>query len=534
MAIVRPALTFGSMRWRIIRHGPHDERVFGLAVGLLAAIGVIVLAALSAEKVIGGNWIAVPLALMGAVWLLGPMLSPGSTSIMEAEWFLTLPTGRLRIALSIAPSELMSVGVLVSSVAMACLVVVGWRHGPLVVSVALVAGALQVIFFLWLGRCAMAVTAFLMRTAWGVYISAIQMSLILALSFAGWVPFAALMLPELGEGSTAVEPVRLPYSLPAEVEQILLLMPSGWGFAAMRAMIEGAPLVQVLSPLAGLTVGALLLLSAWVAITMQSLRGSRGRGHQTSHPTAGNAPLQGLSGRPWFGVLVREIRTWLRDPARKMGLIQAWLTPLLMAVLIATTAWSWALPLGGVVSAAVAAMVAVNTYALDGTALWQIITTPRSIAADVLGRQLAWLFLLGLPLVMLTLLACIATASPLGPVAWGMTLAAIGASSGGAPLLSALMPAVGADARHRKSSTARVGNAAGGEYTAFTLVVGVAIVPLLASGLLGDGWFYYSLSGVAVGVGAAAAGALLTRSRLRKSGSALLWAFSAEDISKVR
>ncbi|MEV3984375.1 hypothetical protein [Nonomuraea sp. NPDC049758] len=42
-------------------------------------------------------------------------------------------------------------------------------------------------------------------------------------------------------------------------------------------------------------------------------------------------------------------------------------------------------------------MVAIHTYALDGTAPWQLLTTPGALQADLHGRMAAWALLFGLP-----------------------------------------------------------------------------------------------------------------------------------------
>lgn len=115
--------------------------------------------------------------------------------------------------------------------------------------------------------------------------------------------------------------------------------------------------------------------------------------------------------------------------------------------------WSWALPFIGVMAAAVAAMAAVNNYALDGTALWQLLTTPKAVRSDVAGRQLAWMLIFGIPILIGTTLLCLVSQSPLWVIALGMTFAATGAACGAAPLFSLLMPAIGADARDRVSTS---------------------------------------------------------------------------------
>ncbi|MEV4477865.1 hypothetical protein [Nonomuraea sp. NPDC049504] len=108
-------------------------------------------------------------------------------------------------------------------------------------------------------------------------------------------------------------------------------------------------------------------------------------------------------------VVSRELATWRRDLARGVELRSAWLTPLLMVLIIAFTDWRWALPLVGPAAAVFGAMVAINTYALDGTALWQLLTTPGALKADLHGRMAAWALLFGLPSIALAALLWAAT-----------------------------------------------------------------------------------------------------------------------------
>ena len=238
-------------------------------------------------------------------------------------------------------------------------------------------------------------------------------------------------------------------------------------------------------------------------------------------------PLFIASG-PTSAVTVRELKTWFRDPQRSLELRHAWLTPLLMIALVAPTDWSWGLPFVGVMAAALAAMAAVNTYALDGTALWQLLTTPGAIRADVRGRQVAWLLLLGLPVLIGTILLCLVSPD-LWAVAFGAALTATGAACAASPLLSALMPAIGADARDRVSTGQNAGNAAGGQMTAFTVVLAGAVLPgVIAQALgLGSVWLAHLVLGAGLGVLMIVGLQSLTQKRLERSGLELVSAMTS-------
>ncbi|MUL42728.1 hypothetical protein FZ103_16385 [Streptomonospora sp. PA3] len=527
---------FASLRWRIMRHGPNDERGFGLVAGLAAAAGVIALAVLARAGAVHPSWLTAAVSLFGLTWLVGPILLPGSSPVLDPQWFRTLPRRPITIAREMAASEAISVGTLITAVALSSMLVVAAPHGPAAVAVAAAAAAAQLYFLLWLGRCAAAVVGRLLSSTPGMWVAALQMSVLLAVSFAGWVPLMALVLPDLGEGGTEVVVPPVSAAVPAAVEDALLGLPTGWGLAAVGAATSSDSFIAAAMPLAGLVAGGAVLRAGWIALTAHTL--SRPPARAQSSVTAGrSAALAGSHGGGAVrAVTVRELKTWFRDPHRKLGLGHAWITPLLMILLVAPTDWTWALPFIGVMAAVLGAMVAVNTYSLDGTALWQPLTTPGAIRADVRGRQAAWMLLFGTPVLAGTVLLCLLSRSPLWAVALGMTLAATGAACAGAPLLSALMPAIGADARERVSTADRTGNAGGGQWTVFTAVAAVAAVPAVAAHLGGAGslWPVHLALGIATGAAAVLGLSPLTQRYLRRSGPALLSAMAAGDPARLR
>lgn len=562
-----------GLRWRIIRHGPHDERGFGLVAGGVVAAGLVLLARQSTTGTIDPGWVVVALTAFGLTWLLGPVLLPGAAPIVDPQWFRILPRRPGRIAGAMAVSEPMSVGTVVTAIALVGIVVLGLPYGPLVTAVAVVAALAQLFFLLWLGRCSAAVVGVLLRSTSGIWVAAVQMSLLLAVSFAGWVPVAALVLPRFAEGDAevVVPSTTVLTSVPPQVVDVLLALPTGWGPAAVYAGAGSAPLVTVLAPVLGLLLSGAVLCALWIVLTSHTLRTPPARTRSTitirarsgvgvsarAESTRVSAPggTSAVSATPavWAtsalsAVVMREVKTWFRDPQRSLELRHAWLTPVLMLAIIVPTNWWWALPFVGVMAAVIAAMVAVNTYALDGTALWQLLTTPGAIRADVRGRQLAWMLLFGAPVIAGTAVLCFTTSSPFWDAALGATLAAVGAGCGAAPLMGVLMPAIGADARDRVATGHNVGNAAGGQFTVFPLVAGIALLPpiLVHQVLLPQfveehgagqpmwGWIVHLIVGIVCGALACVVFDRLTLTLLRNRGPALLTALSARDSSRLR
>lgn len=528
------AATFAALRWRIIRHGPHDERGFGLIAGLVAAAAVVTVAGLARSGLLHPSWLTVAVSVVGSVWLWGPILLPGSPPVLDPQWFRTLPYPPRRIARAMAAGEPIGVGTVVTLVALSGLIVVAAPAGAVAVAVSVVAALAQLHFLLWLGRCATAGVTRLLRSPVGSWLAAGQMSVLLAVSFAGWVPIAAFVLPDLGEGGTAVVAPSTG-AVPAGLETALLGLPTGWGLAAVHAAASSAPTLAVALPIAGLVAGGFALREIWVRLTAYTLRTPPARMRSNVTARRAGRRVRGRRGGPVGAVVDRELTTWFRDPHRRLGLGHAWLTPVLMVALIVPTAWSWAAPFVGVMAAVLCGMVAVNTYSLDGTALWQLLTVPGAIRADVHGRQLAWLALFGLPTVLGTVALWLLTGSPLGAVALCMTFAATGTAAAAAPLLSALMPAPGRDARNRVSTADAAGNPAGAQWTLFVAVVAVALVPAVGLRMAGlTGWTAHIAAGTAVGAAALLVLPRITRRHLARSGPALLSTMATGDLTRLR
>ncbi|MEV1004116.1 hypothetical protein [Nonomuraea sp. NPDC050202] len=522
--------TLFALKLRLFRNGPHNERGFGLVAGLVLAALVIAGAFLAGRGVIHEGWIVVAITGWGGMWLFGPLAQPRhDPSVISREWLRGYPIRPWRLARALSWTELLGVGPLITLACLSSLVVLAVPGGPAAVAVAAAAVPAQLYLLVWAGKTVAALAGRLLQTRAGMTLAAVQTAIMLALSFAGWVPVAAWLLPRLGEGNTAVVVPTLG-RLPGPVIDVLAALPTGWGYGAVAAARDGAQFGAVALALAALLAVGAGLQAGWIALTARALRRPPRRASPRRPAVSRGGPAVPFATPQVSAVVARELATWLRDPARGVELRTAWLTPLLMAAIIASTGWSWAVPLVGPAAAVFGAMAAINTYALDGTALWQLLTTPGALKADVRGRMAAWALLFGVPSVVLAVALQIATGSPVGQAAIGGAVAAAATGCATAPLLALLMPAVGADARDRVYPGQQAGDPTGGQMTVFPVTLLAAALP----GVIGGPWWATAL--VAVVVAAAVLGVIpgLALRLLRQRGTALLGAMAAGDAALLR
>jgi ABC-2 type transport system permease protein len=532
--VVGVTRTLFALKLRLFRNGPHDERGFGLVAGLALAALVVAGASAAARGAFHEGWIAAALTVWGGMWVLGPLAQPRhDPSVLSREWLRGYPIPSWRLARALSWTELLGVGPLITLACLLSLLVLAAPAGPAAVAIAGAAVLAQLYLLVWAGKTVAALAAWLLQTRAGMTLAAVQTAVMLALSFAGWVPVAAWLLPRLGDGDIALMALT-PGQLPTSLIDMLMLLPTGWGYGAVVSARDGAGWDEVVMPLAVLlAVGALLQLG-WIALTAHALR----RPPRRATPKRPAAPGRGLP-RPAvapqvWAVADRELATWLRDPARGVELRSAWLTPLLMVPIIGAADWNWALPLVGPAAAVFGAMVAINTYALDGTALWQVLTTPGAVKSDVHGRMLAWALLFGAPSVALAAVLWALTASPVGGIAVSGAIVAAAVGCTVAPLLAVMMPAVGADARDRIYPGQQAGDPTGGQMTIFPLVLVGAAVPGVIGAVAEGRWWVTALSAILLVTGILATVPALVVHLLRRRGTRLLDAMASRDATALR
>ena len=214
----------------------------------------------------------------------------------------------------------------------------------------------------------------LSRSRAGGAVSALISAVMLVAASSGWIVFAALdavLDSGFSDGfSTAVR-----------------ILPSSWCLLAVDAAARGAWGAAVLLLLALLALVPALLL-AWSALfgpprlSRPAVRGA---------PAARAIPGGRLSAGPTRAVLVRELRSWWRDPVRLQSVVVAPAFAALTCLVPLAFDSAVLLPFIGALTALMGAVTASNLYGQDGTALWLTLVAPGSERADVRGRQLAWL-----------------------------------------------------------------------------------------------------------------------------------------------
>ncbi|MEU8363772.1 hypothetical protein AB0C27_47905 [Nonomuraea sp. NPDC048882] len=389
------------MRLTLMRNSLRGDNASNLyiggAVGLTLALGTIAVAVL---------WPAyLPLCLAGWLcgWVFGPILMGGGSEALRPEYFAMLPIAPSRMAAALLAGAFAGPAPAITLIALLSLPVHGWRYGLAGVLIGLVAAVTTFVTMVMISRVIVAAIGLFVRSRVTAAAVGVVTGAAIALCGNGWAPLVAL-----GGADSA-----------AWSEVIVRVLPSGWGLAA----IEAPWLLAVAILAAGAGVIALLL-AAWACLlSRRVVSAARGgvpprRGTPRPFPAAGGARA----------VAARELRTWWRDLVRIQLLVTA-LTYAVVTPLLLVTIGSWiVVPFTGLIAIVVAAAASANLYGADGTALWLTLMTPGAERADVRGRQLAWLLVVGPPAVVLSLAGSLVSGESW---AWPWMLALLPALLGG-------------------------------------------------------------------------------------------------------
>lgn len=355
----------------------------GAVFGVIAAfITVVLIAAAAPDDMYGSTNIAA--ALFGAWtlgWLCGPILTGSSDETLQPEHFRLLPLSNRQLAYGLGAASFVGVAVLVNLLAFSGLFFLAVQYGIGPALVALVGMLLQVVFVVLLARVVTAWIGAAMRSRRGRDLGVL---------FAGLLGLAYYPLNLLVShvGPTLKD-------APQGVARLLRAVPSGWGPYAVESAAEGRWLLALL-PLVGLALLCLVLWEAWAALL--------GRRLTTPPAPAGEIRADGSTGlleralpvTPTGAVLGKELRTWWRDGRRRATLLPLLIIGFVLPVFLAIqNGSSQIVPFAGAFVVWLAAMAGGNLYGMDGTAVWQTIVTPGAARADVRGRALAWLLLVG-------------------------------------------------------------------------------------------------------------------------------------------
>lgn len=364
-------------------------------------------------------------------WVIGPVMAPAPP--LRAAHLAMLPLPRYRLAGGLLVAGFVSLSTAVTVLLFASLIVYAARQGmiPGLLSVPLT--ALQVALLVLLSRVAYVGFGRLARARAGAALGGVLLACVLVLSQSGWMVFAGL-------ASSGV----LENGFPEGLSAMLRWAPSGWSLAAVEAAAAGA-WVDVAAVTAAMVALAAILLAVWGA-NLGEARGVR----VVVRGSAGKRSSRSFLFRTSTGaLLLKELRSWWRDPARTGTLSAPLACGLLTGILPLTFGAVELLPWAGVLTVIMAATWLANMYAFDGTALWLTLQTGTE-RMDVRVRQ--WAYLIVFAPIALLVTVGFTLWSGLDWV-WPWTLSALLATlGGGAGLIaytSVAMSTPGADARQR-------------------------------------------------------------------------------------
>lgn len=217
----------------------------------------------------------------------------------------------------------------------------------------------------------------------------------------------------------------------------LRIIPTGWpgDAAVLNATGYSWAAALVVLALAGVCVA---LAAYWPRVLTNRLESVGGSGRRGG----GGRRRRILPATPVGGVVSRELRLWVRDPTRAGFLLISMVVGLGVCVVpLMSKGADLLLPFAGIGTAIIAAGIAGNVYGFDGPGFGLVLTSPNGERADVRGRQLAWLLIVGPYSTLLSLGGLLIAGQPAAwPWVCGLLPAVIGAATGVAILVSAIAP----------------------------------------------------------------------------------------------
>ncbi len=503
-----------GMKLALTRHSVTGSRAVwawsGAAVGAVLAVGVVVLAAWPLQPAsLVPDLLAIAYLTWLIGWVVGPVMSPAPP--LRPAYLAMLPIPRHRLAVGLLAAGFVGLTTAVTVLLFTSLVVYAARLGAVPALLAVPLAALQVSLLVLLSRVAHVAFGRLARARAGAALNGVLLAIVLVLSQSGWMVLVGLQ-------SSGV----LEQGFPDGFSSALRWAPSGWALAAVEAAASGA-WWRV-----GLVVAAMLALAAvLLAVWATSLGEARGARAVVRGSIGRATPRRFPFDRPVGLIVLKELRSWWRDPARTAALSAPLAWGVGTAVLPLTFGAVELLPWAGTLIAIMAATWMANMYAFDGTGIWLTLQTSTE-RIDVRARQWAYLIVYGSIAILVTI--AFTAASGLD-WAWPWALAAVTAAVGGGAGLvacsSVFMPEPGPDARQRAESPAEGTEEIG---SAFLVFFAALVPPLPALGVVYLGTLHDNAAlqwagvGVGVAVGALLAWGLgrLAMARLERTGPEML------------
>ncbi|MEW9532113.1 hypothetical protein [Microbispora sp. NPDC049125] len=426
-----------SMKLAVLRRsmsaGRAASMVTGALIGLALAVGTIVLAVRIDPSPISSGLLSLVFLGWTLGWLLGPMLTGGDATL-RLDYFTPLPVRPGRLAVGLFGASFVGVPPVMTLLGFLALVVYGARYGVVPALVAVPGAVLLLLFVVLISRVAVQLLGSAMKTRVGWELSALLLAFVIAFGNTWW--FMLEFLGRVFGGQWA-----------STVVSFVNALPSTWPVLAVEAA-QRSDWLAVGEALLGLVVVCGLLLAVWALLLSRHMTRSSS-GTKVKRPiVVGTARRRILPKNPAGAVVGKEMRLWVRDPRRARFLRIAMWVGLLIGLMPLVDGHTIMLPWAGLVTLVFAGAFSANVYGLDSTGLWLTLVTPGVIKADVRGRQLAWLLMVGPFTIAVTV---VFTAISGQTWAWPWVLAAVpallGAAAGLIPLVSLLAAAPFPDRR---------------------------------------------------------------------------------------
>jgi ABC-2 type transport system permease protein len=389
-------------------------------LGLVAALATLLLG-FTAPASGGADQISLVL-LTWAVGRVGFAAFAGSDPALPLDFFRTLPLRRRTFARALLLIGLTDPALFFLAIATGSLIAFGFRTGPAAGLVGVLGAAIFLVFVSVLSTIVSALVpaGSRRRQDAGTLLAAVLISAVFVAS-----TLTPALLTALGAGRAPV------------LALVLRILPPGWGPDSV-ALAASGNLALAACVLAGFVIVCGAMAAWWPSVLTARLEsvGGSGRRH---HSKSGHRILPAT---PTGAVASRELRLWIRDPTRAGFLLIALVVGLgVCLVPLVSQGADLLLPFAGLGTIVIAAAIAGNSYGFDGPAFGLVLTTPRIEAADVRGRQLAWIILVGPYSVLLSVAGLLIAGTP-DQWVWilGLLPAALGGAAGVSVLVSAVAP----------------------------------------------------------------------------------------------
>jgi len=310
-------------------------------------------------------------------WVTGPLLT-GDDASLRMDYFKLLPIPTGKLARAMLGAAFANVALIFALIAFAALIALGAQSGAAGALIGVMAEILDLVLAVVASTVAIAVFGSSVSSRRGRDFGTMVIALVITL-----LSVASSLVP--------IVAARLTDGHSRVLTDVVTMLPSGWGAVAVDAAGRSDWTLVAVS-LGGLVLLIAALVLIWPPLLARRLTmAPHGRSHAVhSH---GHAPV--LPATPVGAVLGRELRLYSRSVLRSMLLMISFLVGVVVAVLVAATGKDNGLPFAGLLFIVIAAACFTNCYGDDGTSLWLTLVVPGAVRADVRGRVLAWLIVVG-------------------------------------------------------------------------------------------------------------------------------------------